>query len=78
MNITSKKLSAIVPRKLASIAVVDGNIDLAIRAYKKLIKDTEVVKDTFERAWFEPKSVTKRRQLDTAKFQQRKRDASNQ
>lgn len=67
MNLTSKQFRSIVPGKPSSI-YNDGNIHDALKLYKKHIKDCEIVQQCYERNWFEPKTVKRRKQLERAKF----------
>ncbi len=71
MNLKSKQLNSILPGRLNSIEV-NGDLTFALRQYKKLQKNSNVVVELYDRKFFHKKSDVRRKQLEVAKYLQSK------
>ena len=69
MHLESKKFNSIKPGRLSSISVA-GDLNHGIRAWKKLLKDSSIIEDCYNRKFYVKKSVRKRKQLELAKYNQ--------
>lgn len=72
MHLTSKKFQGIVPGNPQSIKVNGGDLSTALRIWKKQQKDSNIVQELFDRKYYKKKSVHKREQMSTAKYNQQK------
>jgi small subunit ribosomal protein S21 len=54
--------------------VTEGNIDKALRRFKKTIKDSGMVLELFSRREFTKPSIVKRKQKKEARYRQRRHD----
>lgn len=70
MQINSKKFKSIVQGCPTSIAVVDGDIQTALRIFKKQTKLFGTQAECFDRRYFESKSDSRREQLEIAKYKE--------
>ena len=52
------------------VKVVDNNVDVALKLFKKMVKDSGMMDELRERTEFVPKSISKRKQLELAKRKQ--------
>lgn len=73
MRLDSKHFKSIVP---GNPMAVDAKFDLnfALRQLKKTIKDNRIIDRLHENTAYVKPSTNKRKQLDLAKFKQRKKD----
>ena len=55
-----------VPGGGIAVKVVDNNVEAALRLFKKMIKDSDIMDMLKERTEFTPKSIEKRKQLELA------------
>lgn len=69
-----KRIREIVPGRLNSVAVVDGDITRAIRNFKKRVKDSGVIQELYDRREFQKNSLIRRKQRQSAEYKQRKSD----
>ncbi len=72
MNLNEKKFQQILPGTGTGVNVLDGDIILAIRQFKKNVKDSEKLKYLFSKRHHVKKSDKRRKELDNAKFIQKK------
>lgn len=72
-----KRLQDITPGKLSGTKVVDGNIDRALRKFKKTIKDSGIIQETFYRREYRKPSVIRRKQIKDAIFKQGRYNENN-
>ena len=72
-----KKLQDSTPGRLSGVTTVNG-IDRAIRRWKRSLKDSNVITETFDRKEYKKPSVLKRLQKNKAIFIQSKKEADNQ
>lgn len=72
MNPTSKKFKSISPKKTNSILVTDGDIMYAIKSWKRLLKDTNVIQECYDRKFFKKPSEVKRLNRQLAEYNQEK------
>ena len=49
-----------------AVKVVDNNVEAALRLFKKMVKDSDIMDMLKERTEFTPKSIEKRKQLELA------------
>jgi small subunit ribosomal protein S21 len=69
-----KKLAESSPGNLLGTTVTDGNIDKALRRFKKTVKDSGIVLEMFNRREFTKPSIIKRKQKKEARYRQRRHD----
>ena len=55
-----------VPGGGIAVKVVDNNVEAALRLFKKMVKDSDVMDMLKGRTEFTPKSIEKRKQLELA------------
>ncbi|NDC25012.1 MAG: 30S ribosomal protein S21 [Proteobacteria bacterium] len=55
-----------VPGGGIAVKVVDNNVEAALRLFKKMVKDSDIMDMLKERTEFTPKSIEKRKQLELA------------
>lgn len=67
-----KQIETTVPGKLNAVQVVNGDLTFALKKFKKLQKDSEVILECYQRKFYTKPSVAKRKQLATAKYLQQK------
>ena len=72
MNIQDKKLQTIIPGFSTGVNVVDGDISFAMGEFKRVMKDSNKLLSVYDNRCYVKPSVTKRKMIDTAKFNQRK------
>jgi len=77
MHLTSKKFQGIVPGSPQSVKVNGGDLSTALRIWKKQQKDSNIVQELFDKKFFKKKSVQRREQMATARYNQQKDSASN-
>ena len=66
-----KQIESIIPGQLSSI-VVNGDLASALRQYKKMQKQSNIIVELYDRKFYTKKSVSNRKQLALAKFLQQK------
>lgn len=66
-----KQIESIIPGQLSSIDV-NGDLTSALRQYKKMQKQSNVIVELYDRKFYTKKSVKNRKQLALAKFLQQK------
>lgn len=71
-----KKLQESAPGNLLGTTVTEGNIDKALRRFKKTIKDSGMILELFSRREFTKPSITKRKVKKEARYRQRRHDES--
>lgn len=71
MNIKSKQFNALVQGSPYSVAV-NGDLTFALRQWKKILKDTNIVKELFDRQRYTKPSDWKRIQRSEAIYKQSK------
>lgn len=69
-----KKLQESAPGNLLGTTVTEGNIDKALRRFKKTIKDSGMILELFSRREFTKPSITKRKVKKEARYRQRRHD----
>ena len=69
-----KKLQESAPGNLLGTTVTEGNIDKALRRFKKTIKDSGMILELFSRREFTKPSIVKRKQKKEARYRQRRHD----
>lgn len=69
-----KKLQESAPKNLLGTTVTEGNIDKALRRFKKNIKDSGMILELFSRREFTKPSITKRKVKKEARYRQRRHD----
>lgn len=67
-----KKLNSVIPGKLSSIKVVDGNVEMALKVWKKMLKENETIEDLYSKKYYQKPSVQKRLKMQTAIYLQNK------
>lgn len=67
-----KKVKQINQNNLNGVNVVDGDLNSALRTFKRIIKDNNIIQECFDRKYYKKPSVTKKEILDTAKYNQTK------
>lgn len=67
-----KKLNTIIPGKLSSIRVVDGNIEMALRNWKKMLKENKTIEACYDQKFYVKPSDSKRLRLENAKYLENK------
>lgn len=72
MHLKSKKFQAIKPGALSSTVVTDDGIGLAIKNWKKQLKDSNIIQDCYDKKFFQKESTRKRIQLEVARYKQQK------
>jgi ribosomal protein S21 len=72
MHLTSKKFQGIVPGKPNSVKVNNGDLSTAITIWKRKQKESNIVRELFDKKFFKKKSVQKREQIALAKYKQKK------
>lgn len=72
-----KKLQESAPGNLLGTTVTEGNIDKALRRFKKTIKDSGMILELFSRREFTKPSITKRKVKKEARYRQRRHDEEN-
>ena len=72
MNLNSKKIQAIKPGHLSSICVVDYDLHYALKSWKKMLKDSNIIQECYDRKFFEKKSDKTRKQMEIARYNQYK------
>ena len=83
MNKKSKNLDGVIPGHALGAKVVktkrrpDGDINRAIGTWKRLVKDAGVIETVRERKEHQKKSVTRRAEIDRAKYMQKIFDQNN-
>lgn len=73
-----KKFQDIAPGRLYGATVVDNDINRAIRKWKKVLKDSNIIQEVFDRREYIQDSKKKRKILQTAQYKQRKEHENNQ
>jgi ribosomal protein S21 len=53
-----------------AVKVVENNVDIALKLFKKMVKDSGMMDELKERTEYVPKSISKRKQLELAKRKQ--------
>ena len=71
-----KKLHDVAPGKLYGTRVVDGNIDRAIRRFKKQIRDSGILQEVYQRREFTKPSLIRRNQIKSAQYKENRRTES--
>ena len=71
MNIKTKQFNAIITGCPNSIAV-SGDLNFALRKWKKNLKDNNIIEDQFDRKFYDKPSVVKRKQNQIAEYNQSK------
>lgn len=71
MNVKSKQFNSIIPGRLNAIEV-NYDIQFALRKFKKMQKDSNVIIECYDRKFFNKKSNVRRKQLEIAKYLQSK------
>lgn len=66
-----KQIDSILPGRLNSI-LVNGDLTFALKRFKRMQKDSNVILECYERKFFVKPSVATRKQMDIAKFKQSK------
>lgn len=67
-----KKIKATVPGQLNAVQVIDGDISGAIRIWKKIVKDSQVVEKCYDNKFYQKPSDVKRKTVNAAKYAQLK------
>ena len=77
MNPNSKKIKAINPGYLSSVCV-NNDLTYALKLWKQMLKGNSnhpagnIIQECYDRKFFEKPSLTRRKKLDTAKYNQGK------
>ncbi len=66
----SKKTQSIIPGKLSSVRVVNGELHAALRVWKKQLKESRLIEQIMSRKHYEKPSVTAKQMRDAAKYKQ--------
>lgn len=66
-----KQIDSILPGRLNSI-LVNGDLTFALKRFKRMQKDSNVILECYERKFYVKPSVKNRKQLALAKFLQQK------
>ena len=66
-----KQIEAILPGRLNAI-LVNGDITFALKRFKRMQKDSNVILECYERKFYVKPSVAHRKKMDVAKFKQSK------
>lgn len=53
-----------------AVKVVENNVDVALKLFKKMVKDSGMMDELRDRTEYVPKSISKRKQLELAKRKQ--------
>lgn len=69
---TFKKLQDLIPGQLMGTNVQPGDLNRALRRWKKSVKDSGIVQELFSRKEFEKPSVSKRKIKKEAIYRQEK------
>ena len=69
-----KKLQESAPGNLIGTTVTEGNIDKALRRFKKTVKESGIILELFSRREFIKPSIVKRKQKKEARYRQRRHD----
>lgn len=69
MNLKSKQINSIIPGKPNSIEV-NGDVTFALRQYKKMQKQSNVIVELYERKFFAKKSDVRRKEVEIARYKQ--------
>lgn len=69
-----KKLQESAPGNLIGTTVTEGNIDKALRRFKKTVKESGIILELFSRREFTKPSIIKRKQKKEARYRQRRHD----
>lgn len=67
-----KKLNTIIPGKLSSIRVVDGNVEMALRNWKKMLKENKTIESCYDQKFYVKPSDSNRLAKNTAVYLQQK------
>jgi ribosomal protein S21 len=76
MNPTSKKFKAISSGQTNSV-VVDNDLSYALKVWKRLLKDTNVMQECYDRKFYRKPSEIRRLRSNLAKYTQHKEDLKN-
>lgn len=76
MNLKSKQFSSIIPGRPNAIEV-NYDITFALRQYKKMQKQSNVIVDLYDRKFFIKPSVRNRKMMNNAKYLQLKETEKN-
>jgi ribosomal protein S21 len=66
-----KQIDSILPGRLNSI-LVNGDLTFALKRFKRMQKDSNVILECYERKFHLKPSVANRKKMDIAKFKQSK------
>lgn len=66
-----KQIDSILPGRLNSI-LVNGDLTFALKRFKRMQKDSNVILECYARKFYVKPSVATRKQMDIAKFKQSK------
>ena len=83
MNKKSKNLDGVIPGHGLGVKVIktkrrpDGDINQAIGTWKRLVKDAGIIESMRDRKEYQKKSVTRRAELNRAKYIQKIFDQNN-
>ena len=64
-----KQIESILPGRLNAISV-NGDIGFALKRFKRMQKDSNVILECYERKFFTKPSVSNRKKMDIAKYNQ--------
>ena len=78
MHLESKKFKCIVPGKISSSSAIDTNIDYAVKNWKKILENNLIIEKCYEQKFHVKPSDKKRKQLEIAKYNQRKEYHKNE
>ena len=70
MNPTSKKFKSIYPKRLHGVLVNDGDVNYAIKVWKRILKDSNVMGECYDRKYHKKPSQVRREQNQIAKYNQ--------
>lgn len=80
MHIESKKFQSIKPGAPSSVDTRECGLEYALRSWKKILKDNNVVKNCYDKNYYVKPSDRRREMMNSAKYIQSKesmRDAGN-
>jgi len=77
MIVESKKTQAIIPGRLSSVRVLNGEIHAALRVWKKQLKESGLIEHLVERKRYVKPSTNSKQIRDAAKYKQKRESWRN-